>query len=92
MIELDVVVQKRTMQLYQIVLFYKGELIGEYERSMLKHIERKLEEIKRASALLLSVYQERGPFEVRWVEKTREKEIRVDGERISTVPREFWGK
>jgi len=55
-------------------LYYEGAHIGEYEHSIVKHVDAKREEPETAAHLLLGAYQRYGKIAVRWngLEKIRE--------------------
>lgn len=69
------------------------EFLGEYERSKDGEVDRKIEEIRSALALLLDIYRKYGSFQVRWDGKTRRKVVRVvSGEEPAAIGREHWRK
>ncbi len=87
---LTVVVGKATPTLFRLDLFRDNELVGEYERSKGSQVERKIDEIRAALDLLVSVYDKHGCWEVRWSGTKRTKCIRVAGQDIDEIPKVYW--
>lgn len=87
--ELDVVVHQATMQLYRLTIYYKGEFIGEYDRSMLHNVKEKIIEINHVADQLLKVFRERGPFIVRQDSGINKKVIFVDDKEVGVIGLEW---
>ncbi len=81
-------------------MYREKAYIGEYEKSIDKHVDRKLAEIDRAAHLLIDAYAKHGKIAMRWSEADRTKQIRTYQEHahdpgargvvVGTIPREYW--
>ncbi len=72
---------------------YNGDdRIGEYERSGERDIERKKDEIEAAFNFLLDIYKEHGEWVVRWDGTERRKSVRVEGQEVAILPKDYWGR
>ncbi len=72
---------------------YNGDdRIGEYERSGERDIERKKDEIRAAYNFLLDVYKKHGEWVVRWDGTERRKSVRVEGQEVAILPKDYWGR
>lgn len=76
--------------LHSIDILDGGTKIGEYERTELQTMQRKLAEIANAKDFLRGVFRQHGPFVVRWDEATRSKSVRVNGVEVARIPEELW--
>lgn len=79
-----------TSRYSRLDIYLGDKLIGEYERSIEREIERKCGEIRLAAEVLIDVFQRRSAFQVRWNGDTRTKDIRVNGVTVGAVPRDCW--
>lgn len=77
-------------KLHQLLIYYDGALIGEYERSQQADIARKKKEVANAESVLLAIYKKHGQFVVRWNSTAQKKSIRVDGIEVGVVPKSAW--
>jgi hypothetical protein len=69
------------------------QLIGEYERTGEKDIERKKAEIASAAADLVKLFRKHGPFVVRWDGIERTKVVKDEfGNKIGEISKEHWHK
>jgi hypothetical protein len=72
---------------------YNGvDRIGEYERSAERDVERKKGEIEAAFNFLLDVYEKHGEWVVRWDGTERQKSVRVEGQEVAVLPKDYWGR
>ena len=72
---------------------YNGDdRIGEYERSGEGDIERKKDEIEAAFNFLLNIYKKHGEWVVRWDGTERQKSVRVEGQEVAILPKDYWGR
>lgn len=84
----------------RLEMFHEGTHVGEYERSIDRHVDAKREEAEGAADLLLAAYRRHGKIAVRWNGATRRKEIRSyregrtdpgqGGTVLGWIPRAFW--
>ena len=86
----EVRVSQATRTLYRLDVYHEGTLIGEYERSSAREVERKIQEVVAARQFLLGVYREHGQWQVRWSSSKGTKCIRVDGQEMGEIPAEHW--
>lgn len=88
---LHVVAEPESTTLYRLEVWDGTHLIGEYERSQHADIGRKAAEVNAAADYLLELFDQHGPFVVRWDGGTREKVVRDQHRnRIGQIPREHW--
>ena len=88
--QLRVEATPETPRYWRLDIYLGDMLIGQYERSIEREIERKRGEVHLAADLLTDVFYRRGPFQVRWNGDTRTKDIRVNGVTVATIPRDRW--
>lgn len=72
---IDVRVTKSTKTLYQLDMYHADELIGQYERSIHSHIERKTSEIHQAEEKLLQLFRKHGRLHVQWNGREKRKVV-----------------
>jgi len=80
-------------KLNRLEIWREGVLLGEYERSNDREVDRKIGEIVSALDSLLDVYENHGRFQVRWDGKQRTKVVRdASGHEVAVIGKEHWGK
>lgn len=76
---------------FRLVIHNGDQIIGEYERTGEKDIERKKAEIASAADYLLERFRKHGYFVVRWDDVERAKIVKDDdGNKIGEISKEHW--
>ena len=81
-----------TPKRYSLEVYSGDDRIGEYERSGERDIERKKDEIEAAFNFLLDIYKKHGEWVVRWDGTERQKSVRVEGQEVAILPKDYWGR
>jgi hypothetical protein len=76
--------------LWRLEIYDGDELIGEFERSVRHHIDRKKREVRNATEFLRDIYRKHGAFQVRWDGNARQKSVRVQDVEVAVIPEQFW--
>lgn len=78
---------------FRLMIHDSDQIVGEYERTGEKDIERKKAEIASAADYLLELFRKHGHFVVRWDGVERAKVVKDEvGNKIGEISREHWRK
>ncbi|MFD2795671.1 hypothetical protein ACFS27_19075 [Promicromonospora vindobonensis] len=78
---------------FRLMIRDGDQLIGEYERTGEKDIERKKAELAATADYLVELFHKHGPFVVRWDGAQRIKAVKDEfGNKIGEISKEHWRK